>query len=232
MPNYIIDPDYRSSIIFAIYRYQVLKPTTRTLDVERCLFLVDQEYDSPLELRYVLTKYLDAMRTGFHFLGLKSLPIKTGRSLLRSFILEALESKSEDELLAYKAEKKQQVKTLDKGTPRSELVEQNEALSTKLTRMQQKLQLVEEKLHEWIMEYKAIAVDKEQLEKKLTDSIGRVDQLSINNVELNHTLLAVSEEKNALMEVNKRLQQRLERQGVTPGDVAFFRQPRVTVTPL
>ena len=90
MPNDIIDPDYRSGIIFAIYRYQMLKPTTRALDVERCLFMVNQEYDSHLELCYMLKKYLDEMPTGFHLLGLKSLPIKTGRSLLRSFILTDL----------------------------------------------------------------------------------------------------------------------------------------------
>ena len=72
------------------------------------------------------------------------------------------------------------------------------------------------------MHYQIMLLDKERLQKKLTDAMWQADKLSVGNMELNHTLLALLEEKNVLAEENKTLRLAMERKGVSDRDNLLF----------
>lgn len=224
MPTSFINPVYRNNIVLAISHYQMLKPNTRLDDVAQCLAIVRQEHRSHFALRVALMNYLDSMPTGFHLFGVKSWVIKTGHSVLRTLILQALDAEQDKTLLAYELAEEERIKTLAPGVPRELLVEQNTALSLKLAQAEEKSQAIEERMNESLMHYQIMFLDKERLEKKLTDAIWRADKLSVEHMELNHTLLALLEEKNILAEENKQLRLALERKEVLDRENLLFEQ--------
>ena len=222
MPISFINPVYRDNIILAISHYQMLKPNMRLDEVAQCLAIVRQEHRSHFALRVALMNYLDSMPTGFYLFGVKSWAIKTGHSLLRTLISQALDAEQDKILLAYELAEEARVKELAPGVSREVLVEQNSALASKLEQAEEKLQIMEERMNESLMHYQIIFLDKERLEKKLTDAIWRADKLSVGNMELNHTLLALLEEKNALAEENKALRLASGRKEVLGRDNLLF----------
>jgi len=233
MPHSFIKPTYRANIVLAISQYQMLKPNMRSDDVAQCLAIVRYEHRSHFALRTALINYLDLMPTGFHLFGVKSWSIKTGHSLLRTLILHALNAEQDKTLLAYELAEEERIKNLAPGVSHAVLAEQNAELSTKLARAEEKIHVAEESMNEALMQCQVMLLDKERLEAKLTEAIWRADKLSVGNMELNHTLLALLEEKNALAEENKKLLLALERKEVLEHDNLLFERfglPPVTPT--
>lgn len=233
MPISFIDPEYRSNIIFAIYRYQMIKPHARIEDVAQCLAIAQAEYRSHRMLRRTLKNYLENIRTGFHLLGLQSLPVRTGRSILRTLIMQALDSKREEDLLAYELGEDRRIKSLDAGLSRDELVVENETLLRELESLDEKKRSLQENINRLVMEYKTLEADTKKLEKKLDEEIWRGDKLSIENREIHHNLIELTEEKNALLETNKRLRSAIEQRGLRSDSPTFFSQANnIVMTPL
>jgi hypothetical protein len=212
-----IKPSYRDHIILAISQYQMLKPHMRLNDVAQCLDIVRHNHRSHFALRTALINYLDSMSTGFHLFGVKAWSIKTGHSLLRTLIMHALDAEQDTALLAYELAEEQRIKNLAPGVSREVLVEQNADLAEKLAQIEQKIIGMEDSMNEAFMQCQIMSLETKRLEENLTEAIWRADKFSVENVELNYTLLALHEE-------NKKLIMALERKDQSTRNNLLFEQ--------
>jgi hypothetical protein len=222
-----IDPEYRANIIFSIDRYQILKPDARQEEVDHCLALVNLDsYHTHSLLINALKNYLASITTGFKLFGVESLRIKTGHSLLKTFILEALKTKTMKQLLDYEESIVARIRELDHGESHEALLAQNTDLSRQLSLLQRQYDDEKKRLCELQIQYQILQSEKLELEKTLLESMSRGEDAMVGNLELNGTILSLLEENKELFEENKclRLSQAQER-GAHKGYTLFSHPP-------
>ena len=195
----LIDPEYRANIIFSLDRYQILRPDARQEEVDRCLAIANSDsYHTHALLINALQSYLATITTGFKLFGVESLRIRTGHSLLKTFVFEALQTKTMRQLLDYEETVVARIRQLDQGQSREELVAQNNDLSIQLGLLQKQYDDEQKRVRELQIQCQTLQGEKVELEKKLLDAMCSGENAIIGNLELNNTILSLLEEKKCL----------------------------------
>ena len=183
-----IDPEYKKNILLAIKIYETSYQNSRINDIKNLTQIISENYESHNELINLIITYLNNMHTGFYFLGIKSLPIRTGHSKLKNLILKALKTKSFAELTAYENLEKQK-KPYSKISY-DNLVEANQKLIKKITELEETKNILEKEMMNLQKKYEIEKINSKNNEQELTHLIQKeeenIKQIYYLNEQISH----------------------------------------------